>query len=225
MVKGTKMRSILFSLFLLLFSSYTLSAQYYGNDYGGLVGGLFGGVTTAQINGDGFKGYDKWGYTGGGFLLLPIQDAGLPFAGTLAYSIGVQFTQKGAIGSDPRNGIARQKIDLNYAEVPVMIHYYRGPRKTNIGMGLAIGYIAWEETSIDRGDGFGYQRVENHYKKFDLSFVLNPNFHIWKGIYLSPKFQYSLLNIKNKKAPSVGRTEQYSDLLSLSVMYIFGGER
>lgn len=198
--------------------------QYYGNEYGGLVGGLFGGVTVSQIHGDGFKGYDRWGYTGGGILILPVRDAGLPFPGTLAYSIGVQFTQKGAIGSDPRNGIVKQKIDLNYAEVPLMIHYYKGPRKSNIGIGLSAGYIAWEETTIDNGNGLGMQRVENHYKKFDLSFVLNPNIHIWKGIFISPRFQYSFLNIKNKNAPRVGRAEQFNDLLSLSVMYIFSGD-
>lgn len=219
MFKGTKL--LLIQAVLATALVFNTQAQYYGDDYGGLVGGLYGGFLTAQIDGDGYRGYDKWGYTGGGFLLLPIADAGLPFKGTIAYSVGVQFTQKGATGADPRNGIAGQIIDLNYGEVPILLHYYRGPRDYNIGMGLAFGYMAWEETSIDRG--LGYQQVENHYRKFDLNFVFAPNIHLYKGIFISPKFQYSFVNIKNAKAPTVGRTEQYNNLLSLNIMYLFGG--
>lgn len=218
-LKGTVLSLILFAA---LGTSTESTAQYYGrSDYGGLVGGLYGGIVGAQIHGDGFRGYDKWGTTGGGILILPINDVGLPFPGTLAFSIGVQFTQKGAKGSAPTFGIKEQIIRLNYAEVPLMMHYYRGPRKSNIGIGFTLGYVAWEETTIDHG--MGHQLAENHYNKFDLSFTINPQFHLYKGFFLSPRFQYSFINIKNKKAPTVGRLEQYNDLIAVSIMYLFGG--
>ncbi len=219
MSKGTKLLAILIALSFVF--NTQLKAQYYESDYGGMVGGIYAGMNVAQIDGDGYSGYSHWGYTGGGFLLMPINNAGLPFKGTIAYSVGVQFTQKGAKGSDPRNGILNQTIDLNYGEVPVLIHYYRGPRDFNIGMGFSFGYLAWEETAIDFGSGL--QQVENHYRKFDLNFVFAPQIHIWKGFYISPKFQYSFVNIKNKNVPTVGRTEQYNDVLSLNISYIFGG--
>lgn len=216
--KGTVLTLILIFTSLL---SQQASAQYYRSDFGGTVGGIYGGIVTAQIHGDGFRGYDKFGYTGGGMLIRPISDAALPYNGTLAVSIGVQFTQKGAKGAQPNLGVLGQVIDLNYAEVPMMMHYYRGPRKSNLGVGFTLGYVAWEETQIDRG--MGYQLVENHYNKFELSFTVNPQIHLYKGFFLSPRFQYSFLNIKNKKAPAVGRAEQFNDLLAVSILYLFGG--
>lgn len=216
--KGTVLTLI---LFLSVFFSQKNWAQYYQSDLRGTVGGIYGGLVAAQIHGDGFRGYDKFGYTGGGVLIRPLEGWSLPFNGVLAASIGVQFTQKGAKGAQPNVGVLGQIIDLNYAEVPLMLHYYRGPRKSNIGLGFTLGYVAWEETQVDRG--LGYQLVENHYNKFDLSFTLNPQIHLYKGFFLSPRLQYSFLNIKNKKAPTVGRSEQYNDIFAVSILYLFGG--
>lgn len=213
--KGTKLIVI---AVLLIFCTFNYSrAQYYGNEYGGLTGGIYAGMTFSQVNGDGFRGYDKFGYAAGGVLILPSKSV-LPFPGTIAYSLGVQFTQKGARGRNIAPGIKEQIFDLNYAEVPVMLHYYRGHRKSNIGLGLSFGYLAWEETSIDVGAGL--TRMPNEYRKFDLNFVLGANLHLYKGFFLSPKFQTSLINIKNKNVPTVGRSEQFNDLISIGVTYV-----
>lgn len=213
---------ILFSL--LLFTSSIVEAQYRRHDdYGGLAGGIFGGMTMSQINGDGYKGYDKYAYTAGGTLFLPLQNVDLPFPGTLAMNMEVAFTQMGAYGDVPKGSVLAQKINLNYAQVPFQLFYYNGTRKSNIGMGFSFGYIGWQNIEVDKGMGFEQYDVQL-YKKFDLGFVITPNIHLYKGLFLSPRYFHSLVNVA--KSPGlIGNANQFNNSLSIRLMYLFPSDR
>lgn len=197
------------------------SAQYYNEEYNAFVGGLVAGINGTQIDGDGYKGYKNTAFSGGGIIYLPFGEMDMPIEGTLALSLEVLYNQKGSLGKSPipNSNINSQTIKLNYAEVPVQLNLYRGSRKSGVGAGLAIGYLAFSEELVDRGVG-GVIKDALPFKKFDLSFVLTGNIHLWKGFFLSPRFQYSLLSVRDNNGMYGGRNEQYNNVVSLRLMYL-----
>lgn len=212
------------SLFFFLQSSAAFG-QYRNNpEYEELQGGLVAGLNFSQVDGDGYKGYKKTGFTGGGILYLPFgNDIGLPFDATLALSLEVLYEQKGAHGSGSilNSNVTAQNIQLHYAEVPIQINLFRGTRKSNFGMGLAIGYLGASEETIEEENQTtlkpGYP-----FHKFDLSYILTANIHIWNGFFLSPRFEYSLLSIRNNNGRFGGRNQQFNNTLSVRLMYLVG---
>lgn len=214
--------SKVFLIALLSFSFNTeISAQYYqeGNR---LVGGLVAGANFTQVDGDGYRGYNNIMPSGGGILYMPMNDVGLPFAGTLAWSMEVLYNGKGAYGSGVYDftSMTSQRITLHYAELPFQLNYWNGPRKSIYGMGFAVGYLGASEEKIETTSGQTYQFP---FRKFDFSFLMTANFHVWRGFFLSPRFQYSLVSIRQKNAVpnSFGREEQFNNVLSVRLMYLF----
>lgn len=207
-------------LFCVFIFTETLShAQYRREEYTELSGGIFGGLNFSQINGDGYKGYDKMGFTGGGTIFLPLQNVDLPIPGTLALNMEVSMIQMGAVGNIAHGSILSQKIHLNYAQIPFQLYYYRGTRKSNVGLGFAVGYLGWNKIEADNGGGLQEINVDA-YRKFDLGFVFTPNIHIYNGLYLSPRYYYSLINVA-KTAGLTGSQYQFNNSISLRLLYLF----
>lgn len=221
-----KLSKIIF-LFALLFcgSTFSLYAQYSNNpEYEELQGGLVAGTNFSQVDGDGYKGYDKFGFTGGGILYLPFgNNVGLPFDATIALSLEVLYEQKGAHGNGAvfNTNVTSQDIRLQYAEIPVQINLFRGTRKSNFGMGLALGYLGFSEETIEEDNTV---TLKNGYPfhKFDLSYVLTANIHIFNGLFISPRFEYSLLSVRNNNSRFGGRDQQFNNTVSLRLMYLIG---
>lgn len=220
-VKVSTIAPILVCLLSLL--SFGARAQYseYHEELHNLTGGLVGGIAFSQVDGDGYKGYAKMGYTGGGVLFLPFGEMEMPIKdATIALSMEVLFTQKGSKGRGALTGLISQDINLQYGEVPIQLNLYRGPRKSGFGAGFSIGYLASSEETIDQGNG---QIIKNGlpFKKFDLNFVLTGNMHLWNGFFLSPRFQYSLLSIRDNNSQYGGRDQQFNNVVSIRLMYLF----
>ncbi|MGB0167479.1 MAG: porin family protein [Luteibaculum sp.] len=80
---------------------------------------IFGGLSTSQVDGDSYGGYDKAG------LLLGI---GVERRITTKWSwnLDLQYAQKGSVKrADTQNGDFTQfKISLGYIEAPIQIHYH-----------------------------------------------------------------------------------------------------
>lgn len=216
--KGSKV--LLIVLFSLL-NTLKSSAQYYesGNR---LVGGLIGGGNFSQVDGDGYKGYNKISPTGGGILYFPINNADLPFDGTLAWSMEVLYSGKGAYGSGASVSpvLLSQKISLTYAEVPLQLNYWRGPRKSIFGAGFALGYLGASEEKLNT---IGGQTYNFPFRKLDISFLMTANFHIGYGFFISPRFQYSLMSVRKKNAAltGFGREQQFNNVWGIRLMYLF----
>src|SRR5690606_39022291 len=196
MIKISKIASILVFLFSTL--APKVQAQYYNDSYHRLTGGLVAGINTSQVDGDGYKGYKKTGFTGGGVLFLPFGDMDMPIDATIALSLEVLYTQKGAFGPDliPGTSFKSQRINLHYAEVPVQLNLYRGPRKSGFGAGFSVAYLGFSEETVERTNG-PVIKDGMPFKKFDFNFVATGNIHLWKGFFLSPRFQYSLASVRN----------------------------
>lgn len=218
-----KVRKI--ALISIIFFSFLIKnahgQSYYNNEYSVMTGGLIAGASFMQVDGDNFKGYHKTGFTGGGILFLPFGDVDMPFDATIALSMEVLYTQKGARGNGPilNTNYYDQNIHLHYGEVPIQINLYRGARKSGFGAGFAIGYLGLSEETV-KEQGQTQLKKGKPFHKFDFCFVLTGNIHLWNGFFLSPRFDYSLISIRNNNSMFGGRNEQFNNVLALRLMYL-----
>lgn len=198
-------------------------AAQYNSEYNTFVGGLVAGANFSQVDGDGYKGYNKAGINAGGIIYLPFGDMDMPIEGTIALSMEVLYAQKGSISKGPNPGynVRSQQIRMDYGEVPIQINYYRGVQKSSAGMGFSIGYLARYEELIEKLSGGTIIRNDYPFRRYELSFVMTANIHIWKGFYISPRFQYSLIPIRIDSG-GYGRNQQFNNILSARIMYLFG---
>jgi hypothetical protein len=218
-----KITNLLFILFVCcIIGIDKLNAQAYRPEYHQLTGGLVGGINFTQVDGDGYRGYSKMGFTGGGILMLPLGEMDMPIDATMALSMEVLFVQKGAKGDAPipNTNVLRQDIKLQYAEIPFQLNLYRGPRKSGAGIGLGIGYLASSEETIETNLGT-VLKDGMPFHKFDLNFVLTGNIHLWNGFFLSPRFQYSLISVRSNDIQYGGRSQQFNNVMALRLMYLF----
>lgn len=216
-----KQLALIFIVFISLPTTIWSQRFYSDPEYNLFTGGLTGGINFTQIDGDSYKGYDNIGFTGGGIIFLPFgTDMGLPMPGTLALSMEVLLNIRGSKGgTNPAYGVLSQNIKLYYGDIPIMLNWFRGTRKTIIGAGFSVGFLGFREELLDKGHG--PQLVKgNKFNFVDLSFVLSPTFHLWKGFHLNPRFQYSLIPIRNNDG--MGTRNQFNNTVALRLMYLFG---
>lgn len=149
----------------------------------------------------------------------------------------ILFVQKGSRahkeqmtpGKDPIAGapirINKYNIDLNYAEVPIMINYF-DKRKSNFGVGFSYSHlissneklITTPAPSRDTDPTVGYG-----FKKSDLNLLAGVNLKLVGGLFLNVRFQYSLLSIRDAddKYSNYIRKNQANNLYVLRLMYLF----
>ena len=218
-VRKIALISVIFFSFLI--NNAQAQSYHANNEYNVLTAGLVAGATFMQVDGDNFKGYQKTGFTGGGILFMPFGDVDLPFDGTIALSMEVLYTQKGARGKGPiiNTYYYDQNIKLQYGQVPIQVNVYRGARKSGFGAGFALGYLGFSEETV-KEQGQTELKKGKPFHKFDLSFVLTGNIHLWNGFFLSPRFDYSLISIRNNNGMFGGGNEQFNNILALRLMYL-----
>ena len=142
---------ILFPLFaFLMFAPTLLHAQI-------IKGELFLGGNITQVDGDECYRFRKLGVHAGAGALIPVTN-------WMDIGLEVLFNQKGAYKGDSINqhlGLytGTYKLNLNYAEIPVMV-YLTDKDRYSLGVGVSYGrvvglqeYVNGQSTDIRLGDG------------------------------------------------------------------------
>jgi len=186
-------------------------------------GGLVAGANFAQVDGDYFAGYHRVGANVGGIVYAQL-------AKHIAVSLEILYSQKGSKSDqekapvDPRVVIRSYGIKTNYAEVPVMINYF-DRRKSHFGVGVSYGRLVNSSEYIS-ADSLGKPlnldfNVKYPFKKDEFDLVAGAELHLWKGLFLNVRFQYSLLPIRTElPPPDYARAKQYSNLWAVRLMYL-----
>lgn len=220
MVKFRKIT--LLSVFLLSCIVHRVQAQsYYVEDQRTFYGGLVAGGTFSQVDGDNFAGYTKIGATLGGKVYAQLKNK-------LAASIEILYTQKGSksnktqLSNNRAYRINQYDINLNYAEVPIMLNYF-DRRKSHFGAGISYSQLISYKESVVTTPAFpdSIDLDDYPFRKFDLNFVLSGSLHLYKGIFLTYRFQYSVIPVRTDIYQEFGRAEQYNNMHVLRLMYIF----
>lgn len=197
--------------------------NYYIDNERTFFGGLVGGVNLAQVSGDNYRGYDKVGMNVGGKVYLPLTSE-------IVASIEILYTQKGSVGKEVTSAgavrgvtVSNYSISLDYAEVPVMINYFF-PGKTHVGAGISYGrLVRSSEKGITVPDQ-NFDPAKYPFNKSAIDFILDGNIRVYKGLFINPRFQYSIIKLRDEKniAPYFYGSSQFSVVFGLRVAYFFG---
>lgn len=194
-------------------------SDYYIDDPRTFYGGLLLGTNLSQVDGDSYAGYHKAGLNVGGIVYAHLAEK-------LAASLEILFSQKGSRGhkeqiSGAANLITRYRIDLNYAEIPLQINYF-DRRKSHFGGGLSYSHLISSKEVIETNPPDpNIVSMNFPFRKSDLNFVLGGNLHLIKGLFLNLRFQYSLISIRKDIPPGYGRAEQFNNMWTVRLMYLF----
>lgn len=191
-------------------------------------GGLIVGTNLTQVDGDEVFGFKKLGFNTGACVILPLNDK-------LAISVETIFSQKGSFQNADTNYIKdttssayrAYKLNLNYAEVPVLLQYFDKRNRVTFGAGLSwgqlVGFKEWE-------DKIKVPWGKNNwpYKSSDLSWVVDMNFPIiksWQKLKFDFRYSYSIFSIRKRTYDTPYRDpwtrKQYNNVLTFRLMYIF----
>jgi hypothetical protein len=213
-----------FTLFLCVSVGELLaqSSSYYEEDPRTFYAGPIIGGNFTQVDGDNYAGYHKVGMNVGGIVYANLGDK-------IAASLEILYSQKGARSNIVKESntrgiiITKYRLNLNYAEIPIQLNYF-DKRKSHFGAGFSYSQlIGTLETATVTPTSYLVPDFEKVYpvKKMDINFVMGGNLHLVKGLFLNIRFQYSLIPIRTNTPPDFGRTQQFNNMWTLRLMYLF----
>lgn len=192
------------------------------NDETKIAGGLVLGLNATQVDGDYLNGYHRVGLNVG---VTGMFRFGHKFYG----NIDILYSQKGAINArtqeSPLYGsyFSMYRIKLNYAEVPLVLHYKLMPR-VHIGIGAAYNVLIGSREEVS--DANGYQEIDPVLYGFNSGYfdwLTSMNIVLYKGLVANVRYQYSLTTIRplNKVMEGMGFTNQMNNQFSFRLLYFF----
>lgn len=197
-------------VFLLLFISFNSTAQKIFKL------GLKEGVTTSQVSGDTYSGFDKFGFIGGSYIKFKIK-------GDWTGGFEILFTQK---GSRHRSDYAKGDFEsyflqLNYIEVPLLIQY--NIVGANFEIGPSFGFLVKTKELITSG-GIEYFGTRP-FKKNEVNINIGANYTFSSRFGFNLRYTNSLVTIRKdpSKTNKWYQGAQLNTVLALSLTYEFGG--
>jgi len=203
------------------FNRLQAQSSYYVEEQRVFYGGLVGGVNFAQVDGDNFAGYHKVGVNVGGIVYAQLAEH-------VALSLEILYSQKGSKSDNAIftnvNGqkvvIANYGININYAEIPVMINYF-DKRKSHFGIGLSYGQLVSGTETLTTDPVVPIDLTKYPFKKSAIDFLAGVQLHLVKGLFLNVRFQYSIIPLRTNIPPDFSRATQYNNMFVLRLMYLF----
>jgi hypothetical protein len=159
--------------------------------------GLTGGIVTSQVDGDTWAGYNKAGFLAGGFVNKRFGEESKWSA-----SFEIMYIMKGSrkVPHPDKGDFASYKLNLNYAEVPILLRYdfgipdssVSGRMKFSLEGGVAVGALvhSYEE------DSFGQLTGGTPFQKSDYSAILGLSYHLSKHIGFNARTEYSIIPVR-----------------------------
>jgi hypothetical protein len=207
-----------------------------------IYGAVSAGMNLTQVDGDEEIGYTKFGFNGGPSVIMPLGKKK-----NWSVTMELLFSMKGSRQKseytprydtvpivDTVNYYDGYKLDLNYVEIPLMVHY-TDKKVIAAGAGFSYGQRVGYKEQEDRNDAFhyppdGWQTMDSAttYTNFDLSVIADVRIRVWKRLWLNGRFSYSMLPIRTRvySVPAtptdlVWTRKQYNNVITLRLTYIF----
>jgi hypothetical protein len=214
---------ILITLILIAFSTSVLAQkdEYDPEDSRIFYAGLIAGANFAQVDGDNFAGYRKVGVNAGAIGYVQLRKH-------IAVSWEILYSQKGAVSdlyktsTDDSNILIKDyKIKLNYAEIPVMLNYF-DKRRSHFGLGVSYSRLVNATETLETDPVTTVDLTKYPFRKNNFDAVAGAHLHLWKGLFLNVRFQYSLVPIREISPSGFSRAQkQYNNLWTVRLMYLF----
>lgn len=179
-------------------------------------GGLIAGATFCQVDGDKYFGYNKLGFTAGGYVNLPI-------ANHFALQMELKYTQMGAKSSIKEAELptyGQYKLVLHYAEIPLMLRYDFGHFTV---YGKSLDFLSLEAGfSLDFLLKYYGEMGSQQFWKFNF-FSVSGNFGLHFALSdhwgLGARMMYSITPMQTNPTPQWFFDHSYNKVIQAVVTY------
>ena len=207
------MRISITILIVLLFECFTSTAQVFK-------AGLIAGISGSQIEGDGYGGYNKLGFIGGGFVNTNLSEKMLT-------QFEIYFINKGSFdAAHPDKGdYDAFSLNINYIEVPIVLGYKHKKFKLELGLYLS------KFLNYSLKDEFGPRQINQYpFKSFDFGGLVGLSYQLTDHLSANFRSKNSIIPIRDfdNLDQNIGILNKlfnrgwYNVDLNLSVRYQFG---
>jgi len=206
-------KNYLIILLLLICSYFNSSAQVFKV-------GVIGGISGAQVEGDGYGGYNKLGFIAGGLVNTNLSEK-------MSVQFEIYFINKGSFdAAHPDKGDYDSfSLNLNYIEIPVSLRH-----KYHKFMGeIGLYYAQLLSTSVS--DEFGPREINRFpFRGFDFGGLIGVYYQLNDHFIFNLRSKNSIIPIRDFQNydQNVGMLNKlfnrgwYNVDLNLSVRYQFG---
>ena len=185
-------------------------------------GALVMGLNFSQVDGDSYWGYHKVGLNAGAQVFIH-------FTPSIGISMELLYTRKGSravtVTESPYVGtyIWKYYMDVNYVEVPIMLHYTDG--KYDFELGASYARLINSNEYVITDQPVNIDAVGNRFNTSDIDFTVGLTRHLYKNLLANIRYQYSLTSIRPpERIPigySYGNQGQFNNLFNLRLEYVF----
>lgn len=205
-------------VFVLLFIFITIPVKNYSQAFQGAIAI---GSNLTQVDGDEVFGFKKFGLNAAAIAIMPFRDK-------WSISLEALFSQKGAYQKYPREMLPDKSLPyynlrLNYAEIPVMLHFTDKGFLT-FGLGVSYGRLVgvkemeWDtQTAISLYSG--------DYLRYDYNIIFDVSAPIYKRLYFNCRYAYSLAKIRTRTFTNLAGDEwerdQFNNIITVRLIYVF----
>ena len=216
------------SIFYLLFTIFSSSAQQSDPVSQTIRGGVILGMNASQVDGDDYSGFHKVGLNGGFYAQFPI-------AKKFFISTEILYSQQGG-KSEVIQGIPlRYRSTLTYAQIPLLIHFQE-KEAVNFGIGFTYGRLLSQKTFADEieqpkaatcsgppNDVSNLAPQFLCFKRNDFMAVADGNYLFNKNFMINIRYSYSIVPLGYYGSSNFRNRGLYNNVLTFRVMYVFGG--
>jgi hypothetical protein len=177
--------------------------------------GLKAGLSTSQVHGDTYSGFNKAGLDGGLVLNGRINDK---WSGQFE----MLYIQKGSKhdGDIAQNDFTYYKMKLSYLEVPVVFQYYL--KNFSFELGPSFGYLI----SAKEYDLYGQlDDSASPFKPMEVAACVGFNYMVHRKIGMNIRYSNSVLPIRtfNRSGLTIPfDAGQRNNVLAFTLTYLFG---
>jgi len=167
------------SFFLLFLITAISNAQVFNT-------GIIGGISAAQVEGDGYGGFDKFGFILGGFT-------NTDFNKKWSAQFEVYYINKGSVkNAQPDKGDYESfYLNINYIEIPLSLRYRH--KKFMFETGTYLAYML----NYKIEDEFGEVTISDYpFKKIDIGAFVGFNYQINQHFSFNLRSKTSVLPIR-----------------------------
>ena len=185
-------------------------------------GGLVAGANFTQVDGDTYYGYNKVGLNAGAMVYVH-------FTEKVGATMELLYSQKGSRGVDVSESqslgtfIQKYNMDLNYAEVPITIHYIY--KNFDVETGISYGFLIKSSEWVFSDQPVIIDPIANRFNNTDWDYILGLSHKLYKHYYVNARYQYSIVDIRpTSRVPygfSYGNAGQFNNLFNLRILYLF----
>ncbi len=187
------------------------------------------GLNLTQVEGDEVHGFRKAGLNIGAGAMIP-------FKKNWDVSMEVTFNQKGARQKPQYNDslssgqviTGEYKLNLNYVEVPLLVHY-TDKEFITIGAGFSwgrlVGVKEWEHGNLVESTTLN----SGTYDKNDFSYIIDARIRIKGPLKFGVRYQNSMVKIRTREFTNLAgdswTRDQFNKVLTFRLIYMFNEEQ